>query len=168
MLTGKWPVSHPEVESPTEYNGWSFPCLAVTHCLHITYTYLYTNTPQVCPCDIAHPPHTQTHTHSLYTTHPELQKAQPSSNTHPSSGTHPVHGSPPHTPDTPMQHHTHPPLQLQTPTSAHLLNTHSHPPTHSLIHTLTPTSLPSWRSEPSRAAPRRGKLQALGAACSGR
>lgn len=61
VLKGKWPGSHQEETSPAEYNRWSFSCLVVTHCPHTTHTYLYTNTPQLCPYAPCTHPHTPKH-----------------------------------------------------------------------------------------------------------
>lgn len=130
VLKGKWPGSHQEETSPTEYNGWSFSCLVVTHCPHTTHTYLYTNTPQLCP--YAHtptPPNTRSH---LHRTHPYTKGT-----TLIGTSIGPARSSP--FPNTPTQHHTYSPFPLHTPTSAiHILtpttptvlDTHSH--THSL------------------------------------
>lgn len=62
VLKGKWPGSHQEETSPAEYNGWSFSCLVVTHCPHTAHTFLYANTPQLCPYAHCTRPHTPKHT----------------------------------------------------------------------------------------------------------
>lgn len=154
VLKGKWPGSHQEETSPTEYNGWSFSCLVVTHCPHTTHTYLYTNTPQLCP--YAHtptPPNTRSHLHHTY--------PYTKGTTLIGTSIGPAHSSP--FPNTPTQHHTYPPFPLHTPTSAlHILT----PTTPTVLDTHSHThSLPSRRTgEPGLAPPRRESREALGAA----